>query len=55
MRFDDVDDVLEELAGLPSFHHPTVSPDGSTVAVYYDGSGRNELHQIGRASCRERV
>ena len=46
MRFDDVDDVLEELAGLPSFHHPTVSPDGSTVAVYYDGSGRNELHLI---------
>ncbi|MFB6118065.1 S9 family peptidase [Halosegnis sp.] len=46
MSFDDVDDVLEELAGLPSFHHPTVSPDGSTVAVYYDGSGRNELHLI---------
>jgi hypothetical protein len=25
---DDVD-VLEELASLPSFYHPTVSPDGS--------------------------
>ncbi|MFC7234651.1 S9 family peptidase [Halosegnis marinus] len=46
MSLHDVDNVLEELAGLPSFHHPTVSPDGSTVAVYYDGSGRNELHFI---------
>jgi len=46
MALHDVDDVLEELAGLPSFHHPTVSPDGSTVAVYYDGSGRNELHFV---------
>jgi dipeptidyl aminopeptidase/acylaminoacyl peptidase len=46
MALHDVDDVLEELAGLPSFHHPTVSPDGSTVAVYYDGSGRNELHLV---------
>jgi len=46
MALHDVDDVLEELAGLPSFHHPTASPDGSTVAVYYDGSGRNELHFV---------
>lgn len=46
MSLHDVENVLEELAGLPSFHHPTVSPDGSTVAVYYDGSGRNELHLI---------
>ncbi|WP_254767139.1 S9 family peptidase [Salinilacihabitans rarus] len=39
----DSDDVLSELASLPTFHHPTASPDGSEVAVYYDGSGRNEL------------
>jgi len=39
-------DLLEELASLPTFHHPTASPDGDEVAVYYDGSGRNELHLI---------
>jgi dipeptidyl aminopeptidase/acylaminoacyl peptidase len=39
-------DLLEALAALPSFHHPTASPDGSTVAVYYDDTGRNELHLI---------
>ncbi|MFB6103937.1 MAG: prolyl oligopeptidase family serine peptidase [Halobacteriaceae archaeon] len=37
---------LEELASLPSFHHPTASPDGDRVAVYYDVSGRNELHVL---------
>ncbi|WP_135827155.1 S9 family peptidase [Halorussus ruber] len=37
-------DILEELAGLPTFHHPTVSPDGDEIALYYDVSGRNELH-----------
>lgn len=37
-------DVLEELAGLPTFHHPTASPDGSEVAFYYDTTGRNELY-----------
>ncbi|MFC4248695.1 S9 family peptidase [Natribaculum luteum] len=40
------DDVLTELASLPTFHHPTVSPDGSEVALYYDVSGRNELHLL---------
>ncbi|WP_254537756.1 S9 family peptidase [Halomarina litorea] len=35
---------LEALASLPSFYHPTVSPDGQRVAFYYDGSGRNELY-----------
>jgi len=40
------DDVLEALASLPTFHHATVSPDGSEVAVYYDETGRNELHVI---------
>jgi len=37
---------LEELASLPSFYHPAASPDGDAVAVYYDGSGRNELYLL---------
>ncbi|USZ71230.1 S9 family peptidase [Natronosalvus halobius] len=37
-------DVLEELASLPTMAHPTVSPDGDEVALYYDVTGRNELH-----------
>ncbi len=37
---------LEDLASLPSFYHPAASPDGDTVAVYYDGSGRNELYLL---------
>ncbi|MFC7132303.1 MULTISPECIES: S9 family peptidase [Salinibaculum] len=43
-------DVIEELARLPTLAHPTVSPDGSEVALYYDGSGRNELHVLDVAS-----
>ena len=43
------DGTLEALASLPSFHHPTASPDGSEVAMYYDGSGRNELHVLDAA------
>ena len=39
-------DLLEELASLPTFHHPTASPDGDEVALYYDVSGRNELHVL---------
>jgi Tol biopolymer transport system component len=39
----DSDTSLEELASLPTFHHPTASPDGSEVAFYYDTTGRNEL------------
>ncbi len=38
-----VDYPLEALASLPSFYHPTPSPSGDAVAVYYDGTGRNEL------------
>ena len=34
---------IEELASLPSFYHPAAAPSGDAVAVYYDGSGRNEL------------
>ncbi|WP_227355237.1 S9 family peptidase [Haladaptatus salinisoli] len=37
---------LEDLASLPEFHHPAASPDGERVAVYYDGTGRNELHVV---------
>ncbi len=37
---------LEALARLPEFHHPAASPDGERVAVYYDTTGRNELHVI---------
>ncbi|MFB6235209.1 MAG: prolyl oligopeptidase family serine peptidase [Halopenitus sp.] len=43
---DGADDVLEALASLPSFHHPVASHDGEQVAVYYDDTGRNELHLI---------
>ena len=39
-------DVLEALASLPTLAHPTVSPDGSEVAFYYDVTGRNELHVL---------
>lgn len=35
---------LEELASLPSFYHPTASPDGDRVAFYWDTTGRNELY-----------
>jgi dipeptidyl aminopeptidase/acylaminoacyl peptidase len=39
-------DVLEELASLPTMAHPTVSPDGTEVGLYYDITGRNELHVL---------
>ncbi len=39
-------DVLEQLASLPSFHHPSVSTAGDAIAVYYDVTGRNELHVL---------
>jgi dipeptidyl aminopeptidase/acylaminoacyl peptidase len=39
-------DVLEALAGLPTVAHPTASPDGDEVALYYDATGRNELHVL---------
>ncbi|NEU57086.1 prolyl oligopeptidase family serine peptidase [Halorussus sp. MSC15.2] len=40
------DDFLKELASLPTFAHPTASPDGDRVALYYDETGRNELHVL---------
>ncbi|MFC7019810.1 MULTISPECIES: S9 family peptidase [Haloarcula] len=39
-------DSLEALAELPTIAHPTASPDGEAVALYYDGTGRNELHVV---------
>ncbi|MEF8812715.1 MAG: prolyl oligopeptidase family serine peptidase [Halovenus sp.] len=44
----DVDDVLEELARLPTLVHQTAAPDGSEVAMYYDITGRNEIHVLDR-------
>lgn len=48
-------EMLEELASLPTFHHPTASPDGSEVALYYDASGRNELTllDVDSGECRQ--
>ncbi len=43
-------DLLETLASLPSFYHPTADPVGDRVAVYYDGTGRNELHVLDPAT-----
>ena len=43
---DSDESVLEELAGLPTIAHPTVSPSGDEVACYYDVTGRNELHVV---------
>lgn len=34
---------LDALASIPSFYHPTVAPHDDRIALYYDGSGRNEL------------
>ena len=33
-----------DIADLPTFHHPTLSPSGDRVVYYHDGSGRNELY-----------
>jgi len=38
--------VLAELAGLPTLAHPTAAPHDSEVALYYDITGRNELHVL---------
>lgn len=35
---------LEEIARLPEIYHPTVAPDGSAIAYFFDGTGRNELY-----------
>ncbi len=52
----DLDEEIRELVSLPSFYHATASPDGERVALYYDVTGRNELHLIDVESGeRERV
>ncbi|MXV61114.1 prolyl oligopeptidase family serine peptidase [Natronorubrum sp. JWXQ-INN-674] len=43
---DSDDGVLEELASLPTMAHPTAAPSGDEVALYYDVTGRNELHVV---------
>jgi len=43
---DESEDVLRELAKLPTLASPRVSPDGETVALYYDVTGRNEIHLL---------
>lgn len=44
MARSDIAFTPEDLARLPDIHHPVVSPDGTLVAYYYDGTGRNELY-----------
>ena len=39
-------DFLERLASLPSFQHAVAAPEGDRVALYYDVTGRNELHVL---------
>ncbi len=46
MSEETVTDVIEELARLPTLAHPTVGPAGEEIAVYYDTTGRNELHVL---------
>jgi dipeptidyl aminopeptidase/acylaminoacyl peptidase len=40
------EELLEELAALPTLAHPTTSSDGDEIAFYYDITGRNELHVL---------
>jgi len=42
----DTQELIEALASLPTLAHPTASPDGDEVALYYDITGRNELHVV---------
>ncbi|WP_049980908.1 S9 family peptidase [Halolamina rubra] len=42
----DETDLLEELASLPTLAHPTASPDGERIALFYDVTGRNQLHVL---------
>jgi len=42
----ETDDTLEALANLPTMAQATVSPDGDRIALYYDVTGRNELHVL---------
>jgi dipeptidyl aminopeptidase/acylaminoacyl peptidase len=40
------EDTLEELASLPTMAQATASPSGDEVALYYDITGRNQLHVL---------
>jgi len=42
----ETEDILEELASLPTMAQATASPSGGEVALYYDISGRNQLHVL---------
>lgn len=44
------DDLLHALAALPKMCRPTVSQSGDRVALYYDDTGRNQLHVLNVAS-----
>ena len=37
------EDLIDELASLPTIAHPVVDPAGERIALYYDRTGRNEL------------
>ena len=43
-------DTLRELAKLPTLRSPQVAPDGDTIALYYDVTGRNEIHLLDPAT-----
>ena len=47
---DEHDDTLRALAELPTMAHPTPSPVGDEVALYYDVDGRNELYLLDPAT-----
>ncbi|MFB6111520.1 MAG: prolyl oligopeptidase family serine peptidase [Halobacteriaceae archaeon] len=42
----ETEDTLRELAKLPTLASPSVSPDGEHIAIYYDITGRNEIHLL---------
>src|SRR6056297_1875963 len=46
----DSNDRLEEFAALSTLANPTASPTGEEIALYYDVTGRNELHVLDAAS-----
>lgn len=41
-----VDKLLDAFARLPTMTSAILSPDGTKIAMYYDGTGRNELHVL---------
>jgi dipeptidyl aminopeptidase/acylaminoacyl peptidase len=54
----DREDLLEELVSLPEFYAPAADPERDAdeqVALYYDGTGRIELHVAGPGGARRQV